>query len=96
MSRVEKAISDEFQHIMDVENENFRSENERLVKLGQFISNMFHIFLLLFLICSVSHMFCFLYVLFLICSVSRMFCFSYVLFLICSDSRMFYFHLFAT
>ena len=37
MSNVERSISNEFQHVMDVENENFRAENDRLVKLG--ISN---------------------------------------------------------
>ena len=34
MSTVEKNISSEFQHVMEVENENFRAENDRLIKLG--------------------------------------------------------------
>ena len=34
MSNVEKTISSEYQHFMEVENVNFRAENERLVKLG--------------------------------------------------------------
>ena len=34
MSNVEKTISSEYQHFMEVENVNFRAENERLVKVG--------------------------------------------------------------